>query len=179
MTGFATKTSVNAGESLPVKLNVYGHGGATTVDLQIFRLGYYGGAGGRLIATQTGIPVTDQGFLPPTDALGYTTAAAAWNPTVTINTTGYETGMYLIKIVANPADFAGLAQREPHPLHRARRWPRPRPVGGDAHQHLAGLQRLGGQVDLRLQLERGPDSDRSEGGTTRTSAPPRSPSIGP
>ena len=116
VTGFATKTSVNAGESLPIKLNVYGHGGATTVDLQIFRLGYYGGAGGRLIATLPGIPVTDQGFLPVTDALGYTTAAVEWNPTVTINTTGYETGMYLIKIVANPADFPGLGNENHIPF---------------------------------------------------------------
>jgi hypothetical protein len=116
VTGFATKTSVNAGELLPIKLNVYGHGGATTVDLQIFRLGYYGGAGGRLIATQTGIPVTDQGFLPLTDALGYTTAANVWSPTVTINTTGYETGMYLIKIVANPADFPGLGNENHIPF---------------------------------------------------------------
>jgi hypothetical protein len=101
LSGFATKTSVNAGEPLPIKLNVYNPLTPTTAELRVYRLGYYGGAGGRLAKTPvTGIPVNNQGFLAPTDDLGYNTAASAWSVSHTLDTSGLETGMYLIKVIA-------------------------------------------------------------------------------
>jgi hypothetical protein len=114
LTGFAAKTSVTVGEALPLKLSHSPGLPNTTANLEIYRLGYYGGLGGRRVATINGVPVNAQGnsgFLDPTDDLGYNTGAT-WNVSHSLNTTGFETGMYLVKVVAN-----GLGAGTPNETH--------------------------------------------------------------
>jgi len=107
VTGFATKTSVNAGELLPLKLSHSPGISPTTVDLRVYRLGYYGGAGGRLMSTVDNVALSNPPFLPANDTLGYATGATAWSVSHNLVTSGFETGMYLIKVIADvPAGTA-------------------------------------------------------------------------
>ncbi|NDJ24006.1 DUF4082 domain-containing protein [Nostoc sp. B(2019)] len=55
--GYASATSVNKGESLDIKVSL-GQAGQFTID--VYRLGYYGGTGGRLIATSGPLNGTTQ-----------------------------------------------------------------------------------------------------------------------
>ncbi|OYE06338.1 N,N-dimethylformamidase beta subunit family domain-containing protein [Nostoc sp. 'Peltigera membranacea cyanobiont' 232] len=55
--GYASATSVNKGESLDIKVSL-GQAGQYTID--VYRLGYYGGTGGRLIATSGPLNGTTQ-----------------------------------------------------------------------------------------------------------------------
>jgi plastocyanin len=49
--GFATQTSFNIGENIPLKLGTdLGNFPATSVNISVYRIGYYGGTGARLIA---------------------------------------------------------------------------------------------------------------------------------
>ncbi|MFN6460360.1 MAG: N,N-dimethylformamidase beta subunit family domain-containing protein [Nostoc sp. DedVER02] len=55
--GYASATSVNKGESLDIKVSL-GQAGQFTID--VYRLGYYGGKGGRLIASSGSLNGTTQ-----------------------------------------------------------------------------------------------------------------------
>ena len=54
--GFATAISVNKGETVHFKVDT----SAPSFSMQIYRLGYYGGLGARLVASQSGIPGRNQ-----------------------------------------------------------------------------------------------------------------------
>lgn len=110
VSGFATKTSVNKGEDLQLKLNSYDPA-STTATLRVYRLGYYGGTGGRLALPPISTTLRNQGFLPSAgppayrqhDTLGYATAKTAWAVTDTIPTGNLTSGMYLLKVTSNAA----------------------------------------------------------------------------
>ena len=55
--GFATAQSINKGESVDLKVN---SSDSTTFNVEIYRTGYYGGAGARLMSTMRDIPGTAQ-----------------------------------------------------------------------------------------------------------------------
>ena len=55
--GFSTETSVNRGQS--VTLKVARPGGAGSADISVYRMGYYGGTGGRLVHSATNVAVTN------------------------------------------------------------------------------------------------------------------------
>ena len=99
ISGYATQASVQRGEPLDVRINDYSGGPDRAANLEVYRLGYYGGAGGRLVTTITGRPLRNQGFLPPFDQFGYTTANGLWTENTLIPTDDLESGVYLIKIV--------------------------------------------------------------------------------
>ena len=105
ISGFATRTSVNRGEVLKVRLNDWTkpwEGPNTQATLEIYRLGYYGGNGGRLVRTQN-VALRNQGFLdennrPLFDKFGHSSAAFRWTDTVDVATTDLVSGVYLAKI---------------------------------------------------------------------------------
>ncbi|MFL5833547.1 MAG: PKD domain-containing protein [Solirubrobacterales bacterium] len=59
--GFATKTSVNRGESVTLKLGRVNTSAAASVKVDVYRMGYYGNNGGRLItaASSASVPVNN------------------------------------------------------------------------------------------------------------------------
>lgn len=98
--GFATKISVNTGESIDFKIDVQGAG--TDYSIKIYRLGYYYGAGARLITTLSG---PNAGLFPGIaqpepnyeNATGKTDCSN-WSVTASWNTTGAVSGLYLAKL---------------------------------------------------------------------------------
>ena len=57
--GFTTDFSVNAGSAVDFKINVNG-GAGSDYQVEVFRLGYYGGAGAREVASWTNTNATVQ-----------------------------------------------------------------------------------------------------------------------
>src|ERR1043165_1650502 len=55
--GFATKTSVNRGESVTLKLGRVNTSAAASVKLDVYRMGYYENTGGRLITAASSASV--------------------------------------------------------------------------------------------------------------------------
>jgi len=100
VTGFAARTSYNRGQAVELKLNTYDPA-ITSCRLEVYRLGYYGGKGGRLVQTINNVAVRNQGGLPDFDSLGYRSARSAWGVTATLSTSSLVSGVYLVKIVAN------------------------------------------------------------------------------
>lgn len=104
--GFATRASVNRGETLTVKLNDWTQpwsGPNTQATLEIYRVGFYGGAGGRLVRSQS-VALRNQGYLdengkPLFDKFGHTSAASKWTDTVAVSTSDLVSGVYLAKVI--------------------------------------------------------------------------------
>ena len=59
--GFATATSINAGDSVDLKVNTADD---VPFHVEIYRTGYYGGTNGRLISTLPGLTVEQQDYPP-------------------------------------------------------------------------------------------------------------------
>jgi YD repeat-containing protein len=57
--GFSTKTSYNLGESIPLKIGRSGAAAPSTVNIQVFRMGYYNNTGGRLVASANNVAVNN------------------------------------------------------------------------------------------------------------------------
>ena len=94
--GYATAQSINRGDSLPIKVNA---ANGTTFNVEIYRTGYYGGAGARLFSVLRNVPAVSQ----PTCASDATTGlldCANWSVSTTISTTtSWPTGIYVLRIV--------------------------------------------------------------------------------
>jgi hypothetical protein len=95
--GFATATSVNAGQSVDLKVR-------TTADdvpfhVEIYRSGYYGGTSGRLVSTLPGLTASAQ----PACQFDSTTGlrdCSTWSSAATITTTAdWPSGVYLLRLV--------------------------------------------------------------------------------
>lgn len=94
--GFVDATSVAAGGSVKLYVNV---AGAKPYDLHVYRMGYYGGKGARLVTTQ----VNQTGVAQPAPIVttsGNTTVVSATNWTSTTFTTDptWTSGMYLLRL---------------------------------------------------------------------------------
>jgi hypothetical protein len=94
--GFATAQSVNKGGSLDLKIN---SAASTTVNVEIYRSGYYGGANARLFSIVRAVP----GVAQPACTTDSTTGlrdCANWSVSTTITTTSnWPSGIYLARIV--------------------------------------------------------------------------------
>src|SRR5215210_2078600 len=100
--GFATQQSINKGESVGLKVRSSG-----PYDVQVFRMGYYGGAGARLVSSMRDLPASTQPACN-SDATTGLVDCANWAQSTSLSTTsGWTSGMYLLRIVRtdNNADF--------------------------------------------------------------------------
>ena len=101
LAGFATQTSYNLGESVPLKIGAY----AKTVDISVFRMGYYGGKGGRLVASASNVAVNNGPSCEATNAKTGEVNCDEWDPTYTIPGSSLPaTGVYLVKLVDPEGD---------------------------------------------------------------------------
>lgn len=91
--GYCSRTSVQAGDSLDIFVSVYP---ATNVSIDIFRIGYYGGTGGRFITRLGPFPVE----LQPTPPVGeHRLRECQWAPTTVLKIPDdWVSGVYLGKL---------------------------------------------------------------------------------
>jgi hypothetical protein len=96
ITGFANKVSVDLGG----RVRLYVDTPADTFRVRAYRMGYYGGLGGRLIWTSEASPGDNQP--PPTISDDTNTVETAWEPTIGFRVgSGWPEGTYLLKLVSS------------------------------------------------------------------------------
>ncbi|HLH71892.1 MAG TPA: N,N-dimethylformamidase beta subunit family domain-containing protein, partial [Chloroflexota bacterium] len=101
--GYFDQQSVNAGQSIRLFVST----AQPSFNVDLYRMGWYGGAGARLIASYTGLPGQNQPVPTPDPSTGL--IAANWQPSLTITTgTTWLSGVYLAKLTASSGD-AGYA----------------------------------------------------------------------
>jgi len=93
--GFAAAASIDAGDSVDLKVTT---GNAAPYRIEIYRMGYYGGAQGRLVSVLPGL----SGVVQPFPQHDYTTGlidCSNWSVTATLTTTpDWPTGIYLLRL---------------------------------------------------------------------------------
>jgi hypothetical protein len=96
--GFADHTSAQAGQTV----RLYVSTAAAQFHVDVYRMGYYGGAGARLVASSAEVPGVQQPACPVTPGVNMVTCSA-WTSSVsfTVNPSWVE-GDYLFKLVADP-----------------------------------------------------------------------------
>jgi sugar lactone lactonase YvrE len=93
--GYALVATVTPGQRVPVAVNVPE---ARTFQWFVYRMGHYGGAGGRLVAQGGPLQASRQPGCPMDEATG--AVACQWTPTFEIRTaTDWVRGVYLVKLV--------------------------------------------------------------------------------
>ena len=94
--GFASQVSASRGDEVIVFVNTV----ARTVQVQAYRMGHYGGLGGRLVYQSD--PVAGQRQPPPSITPGVSTVSCQWSPTVTVKVDrSWPPGCYLLKLVGD------------------------------------------------------------------------------
>ena len=130
--GFATDISVNTGQTVNFKIKT----DSTNYKIDIYRLGYYGGAGARKIATLG--PFTqpqNQTVACATDTATGLVDCGNWAVSASWPSTGAVSGIYLAKLTRDRH-----RRVEPHRLHRARRRAPGRRGRADLRHDVAGVQ---------------------------------------
>jgi YD repeat-containing protein len=95
--GFATQSSVNLGQSVTLKIAV--PGGEGHADVNVFRMGWYGGAGGRQVYQVHNISVDNSRSCDEPDTETGLWDCTNWDPTVTIPSSALPaSGVYLVRI---------------------------------------------------------------------------------
>lgn len=94
LTGYADAVSVTPGTKVTLKVRA-----TTAYTVTAFRIGWYAGTGGRLVYTSPSQPAMAQPK-PTTNSL-LTVSAAAWKPSLTVDTTGWTPGSYLLKLATS------------------------------------------------------------------------------
>jgi hypothetical protein len=92
--GYGNASSINKGQALNLKISLAQAG---KYNLDVYRLGYYGGAGGRLVSSVVGLNGVTQAAatIDPTTRL----VEAKWNTSYTLQTAAdWTTGLYLAKL---------------------------------------------------------------------------------
>ncbi|MGZ4461536.1 MAG: N,N-dimethylformamidase beta subunit family domain-containing protein, partial [Gaiellaceae bacterium] len=94
--GYATSTSVNAGQSVDLKVNT---AAGAPYHIEIYRTGYYGGSEARLISVLPGLTGVSQDACQKDFDTGLVDCSS-WSVTSTISTTSaWPTGVYLLRLV--------------------------------------------------------------------------------
>ena len=107
--GFASQVSAVAGDDVAVFVNTT----AKAVQVQVYRMGFYQGLGGRLIVQTDFVPARAQAAPVVTPGIG--TVTCPWSPTLTLNiTTDWPPGCYLLKLVGDGGEeqFVPLTIRD-------------------------------------------------------------------
>ena len=102
VSGFATRTSVDVGEPIELRLVSF-QSGVTSVRLEVYRLGHYGGRGGRLVApasTVNGLGAADltQDWFEPAERIFGLRRAVVDDWTAATIPAQSVTGVYLVKV---------------------------------------------------------------------------------
>jgi len=98
--GYASATTIGIKESLTVFVSTI----ASSYTYEIYRMGYYGGMGGRLLGTKSGLTGTNQTSLTTFDTEFNAPNCTSWKPSfsITIPDT-WVSGVYLIKLTMENA----------------------------------------------------------------------------
>ncbi len=107
--GYTNTVAVLPGRSF----TLYASTTAASFVVQAFRLGWYGGAGARLVWTSAAVGGTVQ---PPPSITPVTHMVSAdWSPTLTISTVGWPAGSYVLRLDASNGDqrYVPITVRSP------------------------------------------------------------------
>ncbi|HEY5003881.1 MAG TPA: N,N-dimethylformamidase beta subunit family domain-containing protein, partial [Ktedonobacteraceae bacterium] len=97
ISGFGSKISVNHGDSLDLYVTTI----APSFTIDVFRTGYYGGAGARLITSLGSFPGLHQA-IPAPDPVTGTISCTGWTKTTTLTIPAtWVTGVYLAKLTSS------------------------------------------------------------------------------
>src|SRR5436853_3152738 len=99
--GFATQTSFNRGQSVPLKIARNASPGSTKVNIEVFRLGYYGGEGARLVNTASNVTVPNNLTCKTAkpDPVTGEYSCANWSVAYTVPSSALAaTGVYIAKL---------------------------------------------------------------------------------
>ncbi|HSS42857.1 MAG TPA: N,N-dimethylformamidase beta subunit family domain-containing protein [Solirubrobacterales bacterium] len=99
--GFATQTSFNRGTNVPLKIARNATAGSTKVNIEVFRLGYYGNEGGRLVQTANNVTVNNNLTCKTAqpDPVTGEYSCANWAVTYTVPSSALTTsGVYIAKL---------------------------------------------------------------------------------
>jgi hypothetical protein len=99
--GYPSATSVNKGQPISFHVSVYP---TQTFDIDIYRLGYYGGTGGRLMLSVNGIQGQQQPDCPLDISTGLVECRWSRSYTLTVPMT-WTTGIYMVMLKAGAANF--------------------------------------------------------------------------
>jgi PKD repeat protein len=104
--GFTTKTSVDLGESVTLKIGRDGPVSPTrTVNVAVFRMGYYEGLGGRLVNSANNVAINNTFECEAMDAATGEVDCGNWKSTYTIPANAFPaSGVYLAKLTASTGD---------------------------------------------------------------------------
>src|SRR5215218_7654597 len=101
--GYATAQSINHGESVGLKVNA---AAGSAYDIEVYRMGSYGGLGARLVTTLRNLTATAQPACQSNASTGLYDCSN-WSLSATLSTTAaWPSGMYLLRLVraANGSD---------------------------------------------------------------------------
>jgi len=104
--GFTTQSSVNLGESVTLKIGRNGPVSPTrTVSIAVYRMGYYGGLGGRLVNSASNVAINNEfGCKAMNESTGLVDCSN-WAATYTIPGSALPaSGIYLAKLTASTGD---------------------------------------------------------------------------
>ncbi len=105
ITGYATKSSVNLGESLT--LRIANQAGSGSAEVNVFRMGWYGGTGGRLVYQNKKVTIAnDRNCEAPDETTGYW-SCENWENSLTVPGSSLPaSGIYIVRIkdLANSQD---------------------------------------------------------------------------
>jgi PKD repeat protein len=104
--GYPTQTSVNLGESVTLKI---GYKGAVspsrTATISVYRMGYYGGEGGRQVSTASNVAINNDFTCEAMNETTGEVSCANWKATYTIPSTAFTaSGIYMAKVKATTGD---------------------------------------------------------------------------
>ena len=96
--GFTTATSVNKGQNVTLKVGRLNGSGA--IDLRVFRMGYYGGTGGRLVHSANNVSVTQSVTCGAANTTTGLMNCNNWPNTYTIPSSALPaSGVYLVRLI--------------------------------------------------------------------------------
>ena len=96
ISGYAGADSINKGQAIDLYVSTL----SPTFAMEVYRAGYYGGAGSRLITTISGLTGINQPIPTPDPATGL--IEANWQKSYTLQTDQtWTTGVYLVKLIAS------------------------------------------------------------------------------
>ena len=104
--GYTTKTSVDLGEDVVLKIGRDAPvAPQRTVNVDVYRMGYYGGDGARLVKSATGVPINNDFSCKPMSPTTGLVDCGNWSPTYTIPGSSLPaSGVYLAKLTASTGD---------------------------------------------------------------------------